>query len=70
MTTFKLYVIGAAAAIVVAAGICFWFYHKGGEAEQVAQVKTAVKVKVKQDEVRNNRPDVPAVVDSLLDARF
>lgn len=70
MTTFKLYVIGAAAALALVAAACLWFYHKGGQAEQVAQVKTAVKVKVKQDEVRNNRPDVPAIADSLLDARF
>lgn len=60
----------AAALVVAVIAAASWFYYKGGEAEQVAQVKTAVKVKEKQDEVRNRRPDVPAIANSLLDARF
>lgn len=70
MSTLKLYALGGLAVFIVVSGICLWIFRAGVDAEKTGQIKTAVKVKEKQDEARNNRPDVPGIVNSLLDTRL
>lgn len=60
----------ALVAILIATSAAAWIFYKGGEAERLDQLKSAVVVKEKQDEVRNRRPDVPDISVSLHEGRL
>ena len=58
-------------ANVVNFGLGYWKgYSAGKEAEQNKAIEKVVTIREKQNEIRNNRPDAAALIDSLRDGTF